>query len=617
MCGITGWISFDRDLTGAQPTVDAMTKTMACRGPDAAGTWAQLHAALGHRRLAVIDLPGGVQPMSTDTSLGTVVIVYSGEVYNFKELRHDLIQQGHTFATNSDTEVVLKAYVQWGACVGEYLNGMYAFAIWDERDSTLTLVRDRMGIKPLYYYKTPDGALFGSEPKAIMANSLAKTGVNIESLYNIFLDTRAPGRTPWVNIHEVQPGTVVTVNAHGIKSHTYWSLPTFPHLDNQETTINIVRELMSDIVRRQLVADVPHCVLLSGGLDSSAISAFAAAHLTLTGDRLRTFSLDPTKKAGRAKPEITTASRDSQYAEDVARLIQSDHRNVYLDAHQIADQNVRRTLITARDMPTLGQMDASLYLLSKAIRTSSTVALSGESSDEVFGGYPWFHNGDALTARTFPWSVANRAPLYSPTALAAILVPELAHKLDIDQRTADQYSASVSKVEHLETEDDFDRRVRVASNLALTRHVRMLLERKDRMSMAVGLEVRVPFCDHRLVEYVYNIPWALKSFDGREKSVLRHATKHLLPKSVVNRRKSAFPAIDDPSYPASLQQQAKDLLTEHSHDVFDFLDRNWLQETAQLDPLTCSRKVSSELNLALDLYHWLEIYRPRLDLSTR
>ncbi|MYR60256.1 asparagine synthetase B, partial [Streptomyces sp. SID625] len=251
MCGITGWVSFDRDLRSEAAALDAMTETMACRGPDDRGTWAQGPAALGHRRLAIIDLPGGRQPMSDTTPDGTVAMVYSGEAYNFTELRADLAARGHRFTTDSDTEVVLRGYLEWGDAVAERLNGMYAFAIWDGRHDKLVMIRDRMGIKPFYCYPTPDGVLFGSEPKAILANPLARRRVTLDGLRELFTFVKTPGHAVWDGMREVQPGTVVTVDRDGLHTRVYWRLDTRPHTDDRDTTIATVRSLLDDIVRRQ------------------------------------------------------------------------------------------------------------------------------------------------------------------------------------------------------------------------------------------------------------------------------------------------------------------------------------------------------------------------------
>ncbi|SEE56474.1 asparagine synthase (glutamine-hydrolyzing) [Jiangella alba] len=616
MCGITGWIAYDDDLRRRRSTVEAMTATMACRGPDAAGIWLDRAAALGHRRLAVIDLPGGIQPMTLETPTGRLVIVYSGEIYNFIELKRGLMQRGHRFATNSDTEVVLHGYLEWGEYLPDHLNGMFAFAIWDERRSHLVLVRDRAGIKPLFYHRTNDGVIFGSEPKAILANPRSKSVIDAEGFYNLFLDTQSPDRSPWRGIDRVPPGTMITVAASGVRTRTYWRLRSNPHGDDLQTTVHTVRELMTDIVRRQLVADVPQCVLLSGGLDSSAISGLAASHLDKRSVRVRTFSVDPGGQARDSSHRRPDVLEDAHYARQVAERIGSAHTNVIVDARHVADPNVRRAVIRARDAPSLGEMDASLYLLFKSIREESVVALSGESSDELFGGYTWFHDESASIENAFPWSALTQLPIYSPGSVLSMFRPEIARTLDVQTRTGDQLAVALSGVEHLEGSSSLDRRMRVISFLALNRHMQMLLDRKDRLSMAVGLEVRVPYCDHRLVEYAYNIPWSIKIFDGREKSVLRHAVTDLLPTSVVERKKSGYPGTRDLAYATELQRQARDVLSEQGHPVFDLVDPAWLHTATEEDPAKTRRNLSGEINMALDLYHWLEIYRPELRIDS-
>ncbi|WP_086704454.1 asparagine synthase (glutamine-hydrolyzing), partial [Streptomyces tricolor] len=518
MCGITGWVSFDRDLTAEATTLHAMTETMVCRGPDDRGTWAEGPAALGHRRLAIIDLPGGRQPMSVQTSEGTVALVYSGEAYNFTELRRELTDRGHRFTTDSDTEVVLHGYLEWGDAVAERLNGMYAFAVWDGRHHKLVMIRDRMGIKPFYYYPTPDGVLFGSEPKAILANPLARPRVTLDGLRELFVMVKTPGHAVWDGMREVEPGTVVTVDRSGLSTRVYWRLETRPHTDDRDTTIATVRSLLDDIVRRQLVADVPRCTLLSGGLDSSAMTALAARQLAAQGEKVRSFAVDFVGQAENFVADELRGTPDTPFVHDVARLAGTDHQDIVLDAQALADPAVRAQVIRARDLPSgLGDMDSSLLLLFRAIREKSTVALSGESADEVFGGYLQFFDEEARRADTFPW-LATMGRHFGDDA--DVVRPDLAKSLDLESYVADGYRTAVAGIDRLTGESDFEYRMRQISHLHLTRFVRMLLDRKDRMSMAVGLEVRVPFCDHRLVEYVYNTPWALKSFDGREKSLL-------------------------------------------------------------------------------------------------
>ncbi|MGW2256795.1 asparagine synthase (glutamine-hydrolyzing) [Streptomyces sp. NPDC001780] len=616
MCGITGWVSFDlsfgRDPRTASATLDAMTETMSCRGPDDSGTWADGPAGLGHRRLAIIDLPGGRQPMTLGTPRGPLALVYSGETYNFAELRRELTGRGHRFTTDSDTEVVLHGYLEWGESVAERLNGMYAFAVWDGRDQKLVMVRDRMGIKPLYYHPTGDGVLFGSEPKAILAHPLVRPRVALDGLRELAAFVKTPGHAVWDGMREVEPGTVVTVDRHGPRRSVYWSLETRPHGDDRDASVARVRTLLDDIVRRQLVADVPRCVLLSGGLDSSALTALAARQLALTGERVRSFAVDFVGQAEHFVADRLRTTPDAPFVHDVAKTAGTDHQDIVLDTDALADPSVRARVIRARDIPMgLGDMDASLYLLFRAIREHSTVALSGESADEVFGGYLQFFDEEARRARTFPWLVQYERYVDE----AEVLRPELNTALDIPSFLRDSYATAVAGVERLGGESDFEYRMRVISHLHLTRFVRILLDRKDRMSMAVGLEVRVPFCDHRLVEYVYNAPWSLKSFDGREKSLLREATADVLPKSVYDRVKSPYPTTQDPKYAIALQNHAKDLLARPAHPVFDLVDPAALRRLAERESPQVTTASRRGLERALDLALWLEMYEPELVLS--
>ncbi|MET9768676.1 asparagine synthase (glutamine-hydrolyzing) [Streptomyces sp. NPDC006415] len=618
MCGITGWISYDRDLTQQRVQLDAMTETMACRGPDASGAWLDRHAALGHRRLAVIDIEGGTQPMVVPTDDGPVTITYSGEVYNYTELRDELRRRGHRFLTRSDTEVVLHGYLEWGEAVAERLNGMFAFAVWDSRVEKLVMIRDRMGVKPLYYSSTDDGVLFGSEPKAILANALADRAVDLEGLRELVSFTQTPGSSVWCGMNEVVPGGVVTVDRSGLRERRYWTLPTRPHTDDRKTTIATVRELLEDIVGRQLVSDVPRCTLLSGGLDSSVITALAAAKLGRPGEhgepgeKVRSFAVDFAGRENDFVADELRGTTDAPYAREVGAHVGSQHRSIVLDHAAIADPAVRRAVITARDSPlSLGDMDASLYLLFQAIREQSTVALSGESADEVFGGYRWFHQPEVQAAQTFPWMA-----VFVSGARAQVsdrFNADITAALDLPTYIRDRYSDAVGEVERAEGESDHEMRMRVMCHLHLTRFVRMLLERKDRISMAVGLEVRVPFCDHRLVEYVYNTPWSMKSFDGREKSLLRAATADLLPASVLNRTKAPYPATLDPHYTGALLQQSKELLASDD-PVFDLVDRSWLEDITRQDSGAMPIDIRNGMERVLDLSTWLDIYRPEIRL---
>ncbi|GAA1949172.1 asparagine synthase (glutamine-hydrolyzing) [Amycolatopsis minnesotensis] len=610
MCGITGWVSFRRDLRGQGPELDAMTATMSCRGPDDSGTWYAEHAALGHRRLAVIDLPGGTQPMVVDTPDGAVAMVYSGEAYNYTELREELRRRGVVCTTDSDTEVVLRGYVEWGEALVDRLNGMYAFAIWDSRADKLVMIRDRMGIKPFYFFETEDGVLFGSEPKAILANSLADRTVSLDGLREIFGFVKTPGHAVWDGMRELRPGHLATVDRNGLRETRYWRLEVGEHRDDQRATVSHVRELLDDIIRRQLVADVPRCTLLSGGLDSSAMTAIAAGQLQEQGEVVRSFAVDFPNQAENFRAEEVAPTQDTPYVHAVADHIVCEHEDIMLDGAAMADPSVRAAAVGSRDIPSgIGDRDNSLYLLFKAIRSHSTVALSGESADEVFGGYPWFHN-EQRDAETFPW-LANQN---SPINRGGLMTPEVTAALDLNAYTADRYQEALREVPHKDSETGLEHRMREVCYLHLTRMVQTLLDRKDRMSMAVGLEVRVPFCDHRLVQYVFNTPWSLKTYDGREKSILRGATRDVLPESVANRKKSGYPGTYDPAYLAAIQEQARALIAG-DHQALDFYDHEQVRTAAKATVSGITNIQRAGLERLLDLATWIDLRTPTLKPS--
>ncbi|THK33409.1 asparagine synthase (glutamine-hydrolyzing) [Ensifer sp. MPMI2T] len=597
MCGICGWIDFNRDLGGpdARRELADMTATLAYRGPDDEGTWIGGPAALGHRRLAVIDIQGGRQPMThQEDGRPALVLVYTGETYNYRELRQRLAGLAHRFDTSSDTEVVLHAHREWGHCdprnAVRELNGMFAYALWDTAKRELLLVRDRLGIKPLYYYPTEHGVLFGSEPKAILANSFAEPAMDADGLRRALSPIPDPDGTVLHGMHEVQPGHIVRVTRDGIRQVSYWHLTDTGHADDVPTTVRRVRELLENTIQRQLIADVPLCTLLSGGLDSSAMTALAAS---FSDQPIRSFAVDFVGYTDKFIPTSQRPTPDGPYVQEVAKHVATDHTDITLSAHELIDPNVRAATLHARDLPlTLGNLDSSLYLLFRAIRQRSTVALSGEGADELFGGYTYFLDSAHVQRDTFPWIED------SDHIVRRALDLGLLKKLDLSGYVDEQYRRALAEVPALTgpaSADPHERRMREVCYLFLTRLLPRLLDRKDRMSMASGLEVRVPFCDHRLVEYVFGTPWAYKTFDGREKSLLRAATADLLPQSVVQRVKSAYPAIQDVTYDKMLRTRFTAVLNDRNAAVAPLLSVN--RSRALLDATEDLRGVEQILAL--------------------
>ncbi|MFF0482948.1 asparagine synthase (glutamine-hydrolyzing) [Streptomyces sp. NPDC004435] len=616
MCGIAGWIDFGRDLTQERAVVDAMTQTMACRGPDAEGVWIDRHAAIGHRRLSVIDLEGGRQPMTAERD-GRVlaVLTFSGEIYNYRELRAELITRGHRFRTESDTEVVLEGYLEWGEGVVDRLNGMFAFGVWDARTQELLLVRDRMGVKPLYYFPTADGVLFGSEPKVILANPEIPRRVNENGLRELLDMVKTPEHAIFTGMYEIRPGHTVRVRRQGLLKRRYWALEAREHTDSLETTIDTVRGLLDDIVSRQLISDVPLCSLLSGGLDSSAVTALAARALAARGaGPVRSFSVDFVGAEENFVPDPLRATPDAPFVRDLAQHVAAEHKEILLNSDDLSDPGVRAAVLAATDLPPMwyGDLWPSLYLLFKAVRERSTVALSGESADELFGGYSWFHDPEVLTAETFPWLTTTPGPFYDGTPL---FDGGLLGRLDIPGYRRASYGDAIAEVPVLRGETGLEKRMREIGYLNLTRFLNTLLDRKDRMSMAVGLEVRVPFCDHRLVEYVFNTPWAMKTFDGREKSLLRAATRDVLPESIVKRVKAPYPSTQDSGYEKKLRDRLAEILGNGDAPVLPLLDKDRVRGRLDGSISTASTQITRiDLEVPLWLNAWLESYDVTVDL---
>ncbi|MEU1013534.1 asparagine synthase (glutamine-hydrolyzing) [Streptomyces sp. NPDC005890] len=588
--------------------MEAMTATLTPRGPDAGGVWLGEHVALGHRRLAVIDLEGGTQPMTDRPDEPALVLSYSGEVYNHHELRAELRGRGHVFRTRSDTEVVLRAYAEWGEDVADHLVGMFAFAVWDERAQRLLLVRDRLGVKPLFWAAVDGGLAFASEPKALFAHPGLRPRVDADGLreaYSLLFNT---GPTVWSGVRETGPGTLLILDRDGIRERRYWQLEAQDHTDDQDTTVERIRDLVGTAARSRLEADVPLCSLLSGGLDSTVLTALLADELRRREGaeaRIRSYAVDYSDQAERFTGDVLRTGHDTPYAAEAGAFIGTEHSTVVLDPLALLDPEHRKAVVVARDSPIgVGDMDTSLYLLFGKMREHSTVALSGEAADEVFGGYPWFHNPKALAADTFPWLLVTGDEAAMP------LNPEL--DLRIGEFRADTYRAALAAVPHLDGETPAEHRQREMQHLSLTRWLRQLLHRKDRLSMAHGLEVRVPYCDHRLVEYAFAVPWALKSFDGREKSLLRAIGTALAPDSVLYRPKNHYPATHHPDYNRGLQNMARDALA--TAQVRALADETRIKPCLDTPPDRLEWGHRLRLERVVDLALWLDHHQPELAL---
>lgn len=378
MCGIAGEVSFSRKIQEMKQTVIRMNSVLIPRGPDAQGLYCTDYACLGHSRLIVIDPENGVQPMTS----GDFTVVYNGELYNTGELRAQLIKRGWSFAGHSDTEVVLKAYIEYGEDSLNYFNGIFAFAIWDKGKRELFLARDRIGVKPLFYAFTENGLAFASEIKALLAHDEIKPIVTEEGLMQIILagPARFVGSGVFRDIMDLPAASCAKFSESGFSKRRYWRVKAASHNEGFDETSEHLRELIVDAVKRQLVSDVPLCCFLSGGLDSSIISAIAAREFEKRGERLSTWSIDYKNNHENFRASSFQPDEDAPWVRKMAEYIGSEHTDVVLDTPALADALENAAL--ARDLPGMADVDSSLWLFCREIKKRFTVALSGECADE-------------------------------------------------------------------------------------------------------------------------------------------------------------------------------------------------------------------------------------------
>lgn len=572
MCGIAGWIDFERDLGQAEGPLTAMAEAMACRGPDEKGAWRRGHAAFAHRRLIVVDPEGGSQPMVAWVGGHPVVLVYNGELYNTEELRETLAAGGDIFSGHSDTEVLLHAYLTWGVAALDRLNGIFAFAVWDEARQRLVMARDRLGVKPLFYRRTPTGVLLASEVRGLIAHPDVPAEVDREGLAEIcgLGPARTPGHGIFRGIAELRPGRCLVVTPERMAEHTYWQLESEEHRDGLDATVGHLRELLADTISRQLVADVPVATLLSGGLDSSVVTALAHREFLRRGlGPVTTFSVEFRDMERHFRPDGFQTNLDGPWVRRMVETLGTRHHRVVLDTPDLVDDLV--PALEARNFPGMADVDSSLLTFCREIKRQATVALSGEAADEIFGGYPWFHMEGALRAETFPWS-------RTLDARRRVFAEDFAGWIRLEEYVADRYQEALHEVPRLPGEPATDARLREIAYLSLSRFMPTLLDRKDRMSMAVGLEVRVPYCDHRLVEYVWNIPWAWKRLRNQPKGILRAAVEDLLPQDVVWRQKSPYPSTANPSYRQAMAMWLSQLLDDPTSPILPYVNRPYLRQ---------------------------------------
>ena len=569
MCGFAGIIDFQKILTNQQTNLENMTTTLALRGPDQHGYKSYPHVLFGHRRLIVVDPKGGLQPMTKEQGGFMYTLIYNGELYNTEDLRTELLKCGYQFDSYSDTEVLLTAYMCWGIKCVEKLNGIFAFAIYDEKLEQVLLVRDPLGVKPFFYSIQDTTLIFGSEIKTVLAHPAVSPTLDSEGLTEIFGLGPAvkPGSAVFREINELPPAHLAIINKKDIVIKEYWTLKAEENHETLDEATEHLQHLLIDAIERQLVGDVPLCTFLSGGLDSSAISAIAAASYKQKGKILTTYSLDYEDNDKFFKASLYQPTSDQYWALQMAEFIHSNHRTYTIQHDELA--HALKEAVLARDLPGMADIDSSLFLFCKEIRKDFVVALSGECADEVFGGYPWYTRPELRNLTTFPWSnfVRSRRQLLSSEFAS----------LPLEEIVQTNYEHSLKLVPKLDHESIERQRTREIFYLNIKWFMVNLLNRKDRMSMSNSLEVRVPFADYRLIEYAFNLPDEYLFYEGREKGLLRKALHGILPEAIIYRKKSPYPKTHNPIYTQIVCDMLHEILQNKSAPLFTLINREFAQ----------------------------------------
>ena len=575
MCGIAGEVSFSGSLIKNKDSFLKMQKVLEPRGPDQNGIFIKDNVALIHSRLCVIDIENGMQPMSAKYGEKEYTLVYNGELYNTDEIRNELIGLGYKFIGHSDTEVILKSYIQWEENCLERFNGIFSFAIWDDYKQHLFFARDRIGVKPLFYTIKNNSFIFGSEIKALLEHKYVEAEIDENSIAEIMFI--GPGRTPgcgvFKGINEVKPACCGYYSKSGIKIRKYWTLKDKEHKDNFEQTVEKVRELVKDAITRQLVSDVPVGTFLSGGLDSSIISSVANSYFKARNKQLKTFSVTYENNDQYFKTSKFQPNSDTEYIKKMVEYLGCEHHLITLNNKDLA--NALYMAVDARDLPGMSDVDSSLLLFCKEIQKHCTVALSGECADEIFGGYPWYRDKDIRAINGFPWAQSTG---YRKSFL----------KDDIKIPNAENYVYSRYKDTLINTSkisglSPLESRMKEMMKLNLDWFMQTLLDRKDRMSMYNALEVRVPFCDYRIAEYLYSVPWEYKDYKSYEKGLLREAMQDILPNEVLWRKKSPYPKTHNPEYLKIVSDMLMEIIENPTSKIFEFIKKEELLKLLNTD----------------------------------
>ncbi len=617
MCGIAGFSNFHlnfREEPGKwYPILQNMNKVQKHRGPDADGVFLSRCCGLSHVRLSILDPQGGLQPMTRQLENHCCTICFNGEIYNMPALKKELEEEGMEFSTACDTEVILAGYLLHGREYVKRLNGIFAFCIWDESRRLLTLFRDRLGVKPLFYTQLGDTLIFSSEIKGLFQFPGVEPLLDKEGLCEIFGlgPAKSYGKGVFQNISELLPGHYLEFDGNRICQEPYWRLESHPHEDSWESTVEKTSFLITDAVRLQMLSDVPICTFLSGGVDSSLVTAICSRELAAQGKQLDTYSFDFTGNDANFRANAFQPTQDRPWVDKMTAWAKTNHR--YLECGNEALYEYLFEAVDARDLPCMADVESSMLYFCRQVSARHKVTLTGECADEIFGGYPWFHKKECFEAHAFPWSM-------DLTPRTMLLKDEIQSLLPIKEYVNAAYENTVRDTPRLAEDSPEEKRRREISWLNLRWFMQTLLDRMDRTSMHTGLEARVPLADHRIVEYVWNVPWSMKCRNGQVKGLLREASRGLLPDEVLFRKKSPYPKTYDPAYEGLLKKRLLEVLQDSSSPLSDFIDLKKTKAFLEC-PSDYGRPFYGQLMAGpqllaylLQINYWLERYRIRVQL---
>jgi len=566
LSGIAGIIDCFANIKNQQQVLEEMIYAMKHRGPDGYDYWISGSAAIANNNFFLLDKQNCNQPLVKIFGDSRYVLSYNGEIYNFRELRKELEGLGHNFTTESDGEVIISAYIEYKEkCLSKF-HGMFAFALWDELRQILFLARDQLGAKPLFYSCDNHKIVFASEIKGLLKHPEIEASVDNTGLSEIF--TLGPGFTPGVSIFtsviELKQGHYLYFHEGQVQVNQYFKLQAEEHTDSLNTTAEKIRYLVKNSIAHQTKLNTKYCCLLSGGLDSSAIVSLIAKERQLLKDyRIDTLSLEYEDNEKYFQNSYFQPSDDKYWIDRVSRELQTRHKVLKITYQDLFDS--LEDAMIARDLPGMADIDSSLLCLFSKIRGQYRVVFSGECADEIFGGYPWYHVVP-LQNNIFPWmrNIEERE---------RILSEELKEQIDIKDYIKNRYCQAINEVPSLQNESILDKQKREINYLNITRFMDVLAIRKDRMSMANGIEARMPYCDHIMAQYLFNVPYSMKLVGGNEKGILKMALKGILPDDVIRRKKSPFPKTHHPKYEELVKLKLREILNNSSSPILPLINK--------------------------------------------